>query len=86
MSPHEGRRRWVDPRDGQSYSVHCRPPGTWLFGRHRGRPADPSQHWQVLFYPDAGGPVLVAEAGSNRVDVETLDDQSLAEWLDKARP
>jgi hypothetical protein len=56
MTSQEGRRRWTDPRDGRSYSVHCRPPGRWLYGRHRDRPGDPSEHWQILFYPDGGGP------------------------------
>lgn len=82
MPPHDGHRRWTDPRDGRSYSVHCShsehalkvdpPPGA------RG-------HWCVVFTPEVGGPVLLAIAGSSRVDVDTLDDEQLTTWLDEAR-
>lgn len=82
MSRHDGRRRWTDPRDGRSYSVHC---SHSEYAIHVEPPPGARGHWRVIFTPDEGGPTLVAAAGETRIDVDTLDDEQLVSWLDRAR-
>jgi len=82
MPPHNGHRRWTDPRDGRTYSVHC---SHREHDIHVGPAPGAKGHWRVVFTPEAGGPILLAMAGSTRVDVDTLDDEQLTAWLDGAR-
>jgi hypothetical protein len=81
MSPRDGHRRWTDPRDGRSYVVHCSHSEQALHVE----PPLRGGRWQVLFAPEASGPTLVAVAGDARIDVDTLDDEELIAWLDRAR-
>ncbi|MEJ2206563.1 MAG: hypothetical protein P8170_20925 [Gemmatimonadota bacterium] len=82
MSRRDGDRRWTDPRDGRSYSVHC---SHSEYAIHVEPPSGARGHWRVIFTPEEGGPTLVAVAGGDRIDVDTLDDEQLASWLDEAR-